>query len=119
MARMGHIQQALPEQRTCVDCGIPFVVDNRNPMVAERARYIGAARSVGFRILGFYFESKLAGALARNALRPDGERIPEIGILGASGRLERPRRAEGFDELSYVRIGADGRFVIEEWHDEV
>jgi predicted kinase len=116
MLRTRHRERALFE--TCLRCGIPLVVDNTNPAASDRARYIPAAREAGFRLIGYYFESKLAAALERNARRPLPERIPELGVKGAAGRLELPSRREGFDELYYVRL-ADGDFLVEEWIDEV
>lgn len=39
------------------------------------------------------------------------------GVLGCAALLELPTRAEGFDELWYVRMDGNGGFVIEEWND--
>ena len=105
--------------RACVEGKQPFVVDNTNPSASERARYIMPARSAGFRIAGYYFCSSVAEALKRNALRADGERIPVRGIFGTHKRLQLPAYSEGFDELFYVTLNADGRFKVEEWSDEV
>ena len=41
------------------------------------------------------------------------------GLLGTAKRLVRPSLTEGFNRLAYVRIGDDGKFIIEEWDDEV
>lgn len=102
----------------CIEAKQPFVVDNTNPTRAERSLYVSAAKAAGFQVVGYYFRSQAAECLARNATRPEAERIAEKGILGACGRLELPSLDEGFDELWYVRID-DGRFVVEEWNDEV
>jgi hypothetical protein len=80
--------------------------------------HIDAARAAGFRVIGYYFESRVGDALVRNGVRPVENRIPEIGIRGTSARLELPRRNEGFDELYYVRIAESG-FDVLEWRDEV
>src|SRR4051794_28227971 len=40
----------------CLDTRQPFVVDNTNPTVAERARYIGLARAAGFSVVGYFVE---------------------------------------------------------------
>ena len=69
-----------------------------------------------FRVIGYYFQSKIADAVRRNAIRPENERIPEKGILGAAKHLEQPSLSEGFDELWYVEIGMDG-FIAKEWND--
>jgi predicted kinase len=105
--------------KTCVDYGIPFVVDNTNPTSLERAKYIQAAKAAGFRVVGFYFESKVSASLERNAARARAEQIPERGIKGTAARLELPRLAEGFDQLNYVRIEGGGKFMVDEWRDEI
>src|ERR1700732_199054 len=79
----------------------PFVVDNTNPTRAERQGYIEAAKHAGFRVIGYYFQSRVEDCQRRNAQRPLDQQIPLQGILGAAGRLEIPRFAEGFDELYY------------------
>jgi len=103
----------------CVAQRQPFVVDNTNPSVAERAVYIAPARAAGFRVLGFYFESNVPACAARNAGRTGRARVPEAAIGGTRRRLELPARAEGFDALAFVRIDPAGGFVVEEWRDAV
>jgi predicted kinase len=105
--------------RACIEAKQPFVVDNTNPSIEERARYIELARTGGFRLVGYYFRSPPKEALTRNARRTGKARIPEKGILGAHKRLRVPRMEEGFDELYYVRIDETGCFVVEEWSDEL
>jgi predicted kinase len=105
--------------RACIEAIQPFVVDNTNPSIEERARYIELARSGGFRVVGYYFRSPPKEALTRNARRTGKARIPEKGILGTHKRLRVPRLEEGFDELYYVRIDETGCFVVEEWSDEL
>jgi predicted kinase len=105
--------------RACIETRQPFVVDNTNPTPAERQVYIEAAKQAGFRIIGYYFQSKVEDCKRRNEQRPVEERIPVPGILGAAGRLQTPSLDEGFDELRYVRIDKNNRFVVEEWKDEV
>jgi predicted kinase len=105
--------------RACIEAKQPFVVDNTNPSIEERVRYIELARSGGFRVVGYYFRSPPKEALTRNARRTGKARIPEKGILGTHKRLRVPRLEEGFDELYYVRIDETGCFVVEEWSDEL
>ena len=50
--------------KACIDAQQPFVVDNTNPTVAERARYIAPAKDAEFRVVGYYFASKVAVAFA-------------------------------------------------------
>ena len=103
----------------CVETSQPFVVDNTNPTRAEREVYLRAAKDAGFRVVGYYFQSRVADCKRRNDQRPLVQQVPLRGILGTAGRMEFPTRAEGFDELLYVRIDEVGGFVIEEWKDEI
>ncbi len=105
--------------QTCLETGQRFVVDNTNPTRSERQVYIEAAKQAGFRVIGYYFQSKVEDCQRRNAQRPMAEQIPLKGILGAAGRMEIPSREEGFDELYYVRIDETNQFIVEEWQDEV
>ncbi len=104
--------------RACIEAKQPFVVDNTNPSAEERARYIGPARSAGFRVLGYYFHAPVKEALSRNKARMGKDRIPEKGIFGTKKRLHVPSIEEGFDALYQVRIDEEERFVVEEWFDE-
>lgn len=92
-----------------------LVIDNTNPTAAERSRYIGAARAAGFRVVGYFFASRIAEALARNAGREGDARVPDRGVRGTFARLELPAAGEGFDALYFVRIGEGGAFVVEDW----
>jgi predicted kinase len=107
------------EQRflqTCIESNMRFVVDNTNPSCKDRERYITLAKEHGFRVIGYYFQSKTSEAITRNRTRPTAEQVPERGIFGVAGQLELPNYEEGFDELWYVRIGNAG-FVVEAWND--
>jgi predicted kinase len=105
--------------RACIEAKQPFVVDNTNPSVEERARYIEPARSAGFHVTGYYFSSSVGETLARNARRTGKARVPEKGIFGTRKRLQAPNLEEGFDELCYVWIDDAGCFVVEERSDEL
>ena len=105
--------------QACIETRQPFVVDNTNATCVERQVYIEAARRAGFRVIGYYFQSRVEDCKRRNEQRPAEERIPVRGILGTSGRMELPSPDQGFDELFYVRIDEANRFVVEEWQDEV
>lgn len=113
LLRTRHREQRLLD--LCLDTQARFVVDNTNPTVADRQRYLGPARQAGYRVVGYFFQSAVQAALARNRDRPPAEQVSERGILGTRARLELPGFAEGFDELHYVRIGPDGTFVVEPW----
>lgn len=103
----------------CLQSKQAFVVDNTNPAPEDRARYIAPAREAGFKVVGFYFSSRIEECKVRNQGRPPGQSVPLAGLLGTHARLRVPERAEGFDELFYVRIDPDGVFQIEAWSDEV
>jgi predicted kinase len=114
MLRTRHREQLLLS--ACVEGKARFVVDNTNPTVAERARYIAPARAVGFKVIGYYFRASLTDALRRNSLRQENERVPEKGIIGTYRRLQLPGLAEGFDALYTVAVDElTGGFTVEEW----
>ena len=113
MLKTRNREQRLIE--TCISIEQPFVVDNTNPTCADRARYITRAQEAGFKVTGYYFQSSIEACKTRNAARPESALIPLKGLLGTHAKLELPSFDEGFDELFYVRIDDDGRFVVEEW----
>ncbi|MBN1912645.1 MAG: AAA family ATPase [Pirellulales bacterium] len=104
---------------TCLETRQPLVIDNTNPTCEDRQRYIAPAKAAGFRVLGYYFQSRIEDCQRRNAGRPESARVPSQGVLGTYSKMELPRFEEGFDELYYVRIADDGQFAVEEWSDEV
>ena len=96
--------------RTCLETRMPFVVDNTNPTVAERARYVAAAREAGFKVVGYLVDVPFAVAQARNAAR---ERVvPMVGLGDVARRLVTPTPEEGFDELWHA-VPAPGGWRIE------
>lgn len=97
----------------CLETQQPFVIDNTNPTREERAKYIEAAKSAKYSVVGYYFRSKAEECLARNQQRTD--QVPEVGILSTAKKLELPTWAEGFDTLQYVQLTEAG-FVVEEWN---
>jgi predicted kinase len=99
----------------CLTSATQLVVDNTNVSRAERSRFIGPAREAGFRVRGFFFESRVRDALKRNEAR--GRPVPDAAVLGRSGALELPSLAEGFDELFFVRLSASGGFVVAAWNE--
>jgi predicted kinase len=102
----------------CFSLQQPFVVDNTNHGKADREKYITLAKQYKFKVKGYYFQSGLAGAIARNSSRAGKAFIPEVGIRGTYNRLELPSPEEGFDELYFVEIVAD-QFIIKAWSHEV
>ena len=103
---------------TCISTQQRFVVDNTNPTKADREKYISVAKANKFKIIGYYFQSKLSETLNRNNKRIGKENIPEIGIKGTFNKLEIPNYEEGFDELFFVEIENDN-FKIKNWENEI
>lgn len=102
----------------CLDTQQAFVSDNTNVTVEDRKKYIQPSKEKGFRIIGFYFQSKISDSIERNNTREGKENIPERGILGTYKKLEIPTYSEGFDTLYYVEIH-NNTFVIKEWENEI
>jgi len=98
--------------QTSIETMQRFVVDNTNPTVEERKKYIDACKNKGFKIIGYYFEPDYAESIKRNEQRTGKEYIPEIGIKSVMSKLEVPSYEEGFDEI-YSVISSEGTFRIE------
>ncbi|AEV69291.1 AAA family ATPase [Acetivibrio clariflavus] len=103
----------------CIKAKQPFVVDNTNPSVEDRKKYIDIAKNAKFRVVGYYFQSNIADAIMRNEKREGKERISLAGIKSTHAKLQLPSPEEGFDELYYVKIGEENKFVVEEWKNEI
>lgn len=96
----------------CIAMRQRFIVDNTNPTAWDRDRYIPKAKAAGFRIIGYYFDSKLEDALRRNSRREGSKNIPGSALHGTYERMEIPTLKEGFDELFLVRIGKSLDFIV-------
>jgi predicted kinase len=99
--------------RAALGAGQSVVVDNTNPAVADRGEVISVARQLGARVIGYYFAATARDCVGRNRGREGAARVPPVAIFTAAKRLVVPTRAEGFDELWQVTIGADGGFDVE------
>ena len=120
-----HVRISLDQLRTryreqriltaCLETQQRFVVENTNPRIADRKKYIDVARKANYRVVGYYFRSQVSECLARNSGR--NNRVPNVAILATAAKLELPSMAEGFDDLKYVRLGDSG-FLIEDWKNE-
>ncbi len=104
---------------SCLQSKQSFVVDNTNPTVEARQRYILPAKAAGFEVIGYYFQSQITQSLQRNQQRTGKQRIPAGGVYAAYRKLQIPRLSEGFNKLYYVKIDSAGSFVVQEWQDEV
>ncbi|MBR2986846.1 MAG: ATP-binding protein [Clostridia bacterium] len=96
-----HRERELIE--ACFSEGRSFAVDNTNPTKEDRKRYLLPAKEQGYRVVGYYLESKLKICIERNALREGKARVPDTAIAATSCKLEIPSYEEGFDELYYVK----------------
>jgi len=92
--------------------GRSVVVDNTNPSPPEWAPLIAAGRAHGARVVAYWFPPDVPNALARNAARRGGERVPEVGFFDTLRRLRRPRRSDGFDAVWEVRLDGRGGFDV-------
>ena len=98
----------------CLSEGKNFAIDNTNPTCEDRARYISLAQEHGYRIVGYFMESKIKDCIDRNALREGKARVPNTAIAATSNKLEIPSYEEGFDELYFVKNDGES-MIIEEW----
>jgi len=98
--------------RACLETQQRFVIDNTNVLAAERTLYIPQAREARFKVIGYFFETGLKDALARNAQRAGNAVVPVAGVISKLKRLQRPEHSEGFDELLRVALGPDRSFVV-------
>lgn len=94
-----------------------FVVDNTNPTVQDREKYIRLAKENGYLVYGYYFQSAISVCMERNRLREGKARVVDKALACTYSKLELPEFAEGFDKLYYVKI-ENGKFVTEEWDDK-
>lgn len=101
--------------RSCLERRENFVIDNTNPTVEARGKYINVAKAAGYRVLGYYFDPDIAGCLRRNAARPESQRIPVPGLFGTRKRLKPPSLEEGFDALFQVELMGSGEFTVHPW----
>lgn len=97
--------------QACLSTRQRFVVDNTNPTRTERSRYIEAAKTAKFRVIGYFFEPDPKASWERNQGRSKKQKIPPAGLFGTLKRLERPTIDEGFDEL-YLVHARQGRFDV-------
>lgn len=63
----------------CFREGKSFVIDNTNPEMTDREKYISKAKENGYEIIGIYFQSILCDCIARNMKRKNA--VPVCAIL--------------------------------------
>ena len=109
-----HREKLLLEQ--CIADGASFCVDNTNPTREDRARYLAPAKEAGYRIVGYFFQSRVADCVERNRTRDASAQVPSMAIAATSNKLQMPSVTEGVDELYFV-TQKNGDFSVEEWRE--
>ena len=100
----------------CIKDGKSFAIDNTNPTRADRQRYIPLAQYAGYKVIGYFMESKLKTCIERNNQRTGTARIPATAIAATSNKLQMPSYDEGFDEIYFVKNDGE-TMVIEDWRE--
>ncbi|MDF5710180.1 MAG: ATP-binding protein [Nostoc sp. S4] len=117
MLKTRHREQIFLQ--ACLEAKQPFVVDNTNPTVEDRKRYIIPAKDKGFRVLAYYFDSKLEDCQQRNSRRSPKLIVPLVGLLATQKKLVLPSWEEGFNAIYSVKTNFNYSFIIEEWKHEI
>ena len=100
----------------CFREGKSFAVDNTNPTRADRQRYIPLAQYWGYKVVGYFMESKLQTCIERNNQRSGKAKISVTAIAATANKLQLPSFDEGFDELYFVKNNGLN-MTIEEWRE--
>lgn len=111
-------QRMLRQVDRHLGAGRSVAVDNTNVTRADRAALIAAAQAHEARVVGYYFSSRLADCLPRNAARLGEARVPDVALFATAKRLERPSLDEGFAALYLVRITPGQAFEVLPWEAE-
>jgi predicted kinase len=97
----------------CLESKQSFVIDNTNPVPADRARYIERSREAGFRVVAYFFLTSLEDAIRRNLERTGKQRVPVPAIAATFRKLLVPSPEEGFEALYTVTVAPEGAFVVQ------
>jgi predicted kinase len=88
--------------KACLDAKQNFVIDNTNPTVKSREKYIENAKKAGFKVIVYYFDTEYETALKWNNSREGKEKIPEKALGFTKKQMEKPDFSEGIDEIFIV-----------------
>lgn len=113
MLKTAHRESIL--LHACLAAQQPFVVDNTNPTVKQRARYRALALAAGFKVELYYFDVSLDAALARNAGRSEAHRVPDVAVRGTLAKLEPPKLDPGWAATYVVRLDPSGGHTVSEY----
>jgi len=95
----------------CLESGQSFVIDNTNPLPADRQRYLQPARAKGFRTIAYFFQTTLRDAMQRNSLRTGKKKVPAPAVAATFKKIVPPNLEEGFDEVHIIELTGDRGFV--------
>jgi predicted kinase len=109
---LGNFPRERAVIESCIAARKAFVVDNTNALAAARAPYIAIAKPAGYRIIGYFFDTEMRAAIARNNKRANRKPVPVPALLRTWKRMERPTVDEGFDELHTVIPKRDDAFEV-------
>jgi predicted kinase len=105
--------------KACLEAKQSFVIDNTNPTLEDRSRYILKALENRFRVIAYYFDSHLEECKQRNSQRTGKEIIPIVGLISTYKKLVLPTWEEGFDAIYSVKTVIDNSFIVKEWQREI
>ena len=117
MLKTRHREKRLIE--TCLEISQRFVVDNTNPTVTDRERYIRLLKNQAWKIIGYYFKPNVSDSIERNQKRQLSQQVPIKGIRGTYSRLIVPSYEEGFDQLYWVEAQPEKKFIVHKLVNEV
>lgn len=103
--------------KECIKRGADIVIDNTNPTKADRARYIPLLKEAGYRIIGYFFESKIKDCIRRNEERIGKACVPNTAIAATSNKLEMPSYNEGFEELYFIERSGETVMIKRDWRE--
>lgn len=92
----------------CLAAKQPFVVDNTNPSVADRERYLPKAKAAHFRTIACWFDVSFGTCVERNADRHRFKRVPAVAMNAMRKKFVPPTLDEGFDEVRRVILSDNG-----------
>ena len=110
MLKTRHREKLIFE--ACLNAKQKCVIDNTNPTLDDRKRYVDLAKQAGFEIVCYYFHSDLKNALKRNSEREGKACIPEIGVRATYKKIKIPQLSEGFEIIYQVKILQGQEFSI-------
>src|SRR3954462_1851234 len=103
---------------TCIAERKDFVVDNTNPTVEQRKRYVSPARAAGYGITGYFFDVPINECIERNKTREGKAKIAIPALYGTRKKMQPPSFEEGFDALFVVSFTENG-FDVRPWAETI